>query len=561
MAFFDNIFGFRFQKSKKEIQQIQQTDSFVPPTNEDGAATVEGGLRNSYLDLDGTIRNEFDLITRYREMSLHPEMDTAIEQIVNEAICIEENTPPVKISFKKPEDSSADVLTKGMKDVIEKEFNNIIKLLDFNTQAYDIFRRWYIDGRLYFHAVTQNGKEKEGIKELRYIDPRQIKKIRVTENEKDEITGVELIKIVEEFYAFNQRGMVYPNSQNTGFGGTGIVNGSNVSSITGIKISKDCITYIHSGLTDRYSSTVISHLHKAIRPLNQLKMMEDASVIYRLVRAPERRIFYIDVMDMPQTKANQYMREIMQKTRNKLVYDPSTGDVKDDRRFLTTTEDFWLPMRNGSSTTKIDTLKGGENLGEVRDIEYFLKKLYKSVNVPVSRMDPATSYNVGRATEISRDEIGFSKFIVRLRNRFSMLFDDLLKKQLILKGHIKEENWLDIKDSISYYYTKDNFFAELKQQEILTSRFLVLKQADEYVSLGKYLSEHWVKKNILQQTDDEIAQMDKEIKKELKQKEPLEQPEGSGSKVNAYVSNKKSESDTPSRKIVINRNDVKGSEE
>ncbi len=507
----DELFGPQFPISPESKKALKKNKSFVTPTNDDGAVVVEGGVLGGYIDIDGSIRNEFELITRYREMSLYPELNNAIDQVVNEAIVIEDNIPPVKLEWldERDEEKVPEKFTK----IVEKEFQYILKLLDFNNQGYEIFRKWYIDGRLYFHSVTTEGEEKKGIQEIRYIDPRQIRKIRVIERELDSATQAEIIRILEEYYAYNQRGVQYPQG-NVNYGG--VVVAGQGSTVTGIKISKDAVVHVHSGITDRYSSTILSYLHQAIRPLNQLKMMEDASVIYRIVRAPERRIFYIDVQDLPKTKADQYMREMMQRYRSKIVYDAGTGEVKDDRRFTTMLEDFWLPRRNGVATTAIDTLPGGENLGEIRDIEYFLKKLYKSLHVPLGRLDPNNAFNVGRSSEITRDEVAFSKFITRLRIRFSMLFDSLLEKQLILKGLIKPDDWPDVRHSLSYDFAKDNFFAELKENEILTEKMKTLATLDPDSNnyTKKYFSVEWIRKNVLGQNDENIAEIDKQIKDE-----------------------------------------------
>lgn len=498
-----SIFGYTFGKTKEETKAEDKNKSFITPTNDDGSVVVEGGTLGSYIDIDGTIKNEFDLVTRYREMSLYPELDAAIDDVTNEAIVQEDNIPAVKLNIS---DADPDILPKKTAQLVQEEFDNMLKLLDFNNQGYEIFRKWYIDGRLYYHCVVTEGAEKEGIKELRYIDPRQIRKIRVVQREKDPDSGVEIVKVVEEYFAYNQRGVQYPGQSNN------IIGAGSAGSLTGLKISKDAVVHVHSGITDRYSSTILSHLHKAIRPLNQLKMMEDASVIYRITRAPERRIFYIDVQDMPKTKADQYMREMMQRYRNKLVYDANTGEVRDDRRHQTMLEDFWLPRRNGQALTQIETLPGGANLGEIEDINYFLRKLYKSLNVPLGRLDPNNAFNVGRAAEITRDEVKFAKFITRLRARFSMLFDSLLEKQLILKNIISKDDWLSVREQLFYQWSKDNFFAELKETEILKERMAVLAQVDPHSN--KYFSVNWIRKNVLRQTKDEMKEIDKEIEQE-----------------------------------------------
>lgn len=504
-----DLFGFIFKKSPEQKKEDTRKQSFVVPTNIDGAVTLEGiGSWGTYLDIDGTIKNEFELITRYREMALHPELDSAIDDITNEAIVIEDNKTPLKIDFPTdPVNHPRKELPQKIKNKIQEEFDNILILLDFKNQAYEIFRKWYVDGRLYYHVVIDEKNKQEGIKELRYIDPRQIKKVREIDKEVDPDTGIDLIKIKDEYYVFNQRGVQFA---------TGLPLQNFPAGVsTGAKISKDSIVFVHSGLSDRMSSTILSYLHKAIRPLNQLKMMEDASVIYRITRAPERRIFYIDVGDMPKTKADQYMREMNQRYRNKLVYDANTGDIRDDRKYQTMVEDYWLPRRNGQTITEIETLPGGANLGEIEDIEYFLKKLYKSLNVPIGRLDPNNNMNVGRVAEISRDEVKFTKFIIRLRNRFSQLFDELLCRQLTLKGVISQEDWPAIKDYIKYLFCQDNYFAEMQQLEVIRNRISAAREADPNWQNSIYFSQEWIRKNIFFQTDDEIDAMQQQIEQEI----------------------------------------------
>lgn len=503
MALKDLIFGFVFPKTKDQKKKEDKQESFATPVNEDGALTVESGGYGTYLELNPVVRNEFELVTRYREMAIYPEVDSAIDDIVNESIVMEENEPIVKLDFRRADKK---VLPESIQKKIEEEFNTLMNLLNFDNEGYEIFRKWYIDGRLYYHAVVQEGKEREGIKELRYIDPRQIRKVREIQRDADE-SGVELIKVTNEYFIYNQRGIQYGS-------GNSPLSTASPNSISGVKISKDAIVYSTSGRTDPLSSTVLSHLHKAIRPLNQLKMMEDASVIYRITRAPERRIFYIDVQDLPKAKADQYMREMMQRYRNKVVYDAATGDVKDDKKYLTMLEDYWLPRRNGVATTQIETLPGGANLGEIEDIEYFLKKLYKSLNVPLGRLDPNNAMNVGRVAEITRDELKFSKFINRLRIRFSLLFDSMLEKQLVLKGIIKAEDWPNIKHEIYYHYAQENFFSEIKETEIMKERMAILTQIDPFQ--GKYVSSDWIRRKVLRQSEADQKEIDKEMKEDAK---------------------------------------------
>lgn len=492
------LFGFTIKKTEKQIAR-EEAKSFVAPTNEDGAVSVEGvGAYGAFLDLEGTSKNEFELVTRYREMSLFPEVDGAIDDIVNEAIVLDGEEPAIKINLSDLK------INQSVKDKISEEFETVLSLMNWNNNAYDIFKKWYIDGRLFYHVII-NQQTKDGILELRYIDPRQIRKVRELERTIDSDTGIETIKLSDEYYVFNSRGLLR--------GGAGNIIHSGVSSaIEGLKINVDSILYVHSGIADKFSSTILSHLHKAIKPINQLKMMEDAVVIYRIARAPERRIFYVDVGNLPKTKADSYLRDIMQRYRNKLVYNIETGEMKDDRRFLSMLEDFWLPRREGSTGTSIETLPGGENLGEMTDVEYFQKKVYKALNVPITRLDANNGFQLGRAAEITRDELKFSKFIHRLRLRFTHLFDELLKKQLILKGIVNADEWEVFKEKIRYDFNNDNYFAELKQSEILKNRLELIERVDPYTQ--KYFSTKWIREKVLKQSEDEQIEVDKEIQKE-----------------------------------------------
>lgn len=492
------LFGFTIKKTEKQIAR-EEAKSFVAPTNEDGAVSVEGvGAYGAFLDLEGTSKNEFELVTRYREMSLFPEVDGAIDDIVNEAIVLDGEEPAVKINLSDLK------INESVKQKISDEFETVLSLMNWNNNAYDIFKKWYIDGRLFYHVII-NQQTKDGILELRYIDPRQIRKVRELERTIDSETGIETIKLSDEYYVFNSRGLLR--------GGAGNIIHSGVSSaIEGLKINVDSILYVHSGIADKFSSTILSHLHKAIKPINQLKMMEDAVVIYRIARAPERRIFYVDVGNLPKTKADSYLRDIMQRYRNKLVYNIETGEMKDDRRFLSMLEDFWLPRREGSTGTSIETLPGGENLGEMTDVEYFQKKVYKALNVPITRLDANNGFQLGRAAEITRDELKFSKFIHRLRLRFTHLFDELLKKQLILKGIVNADEWEVFKEKIRYDFNNDNYFAELKQSEILKNRLELIERVDPYTQ--KYFSTKWIREKVLKQSEDEQIEVDKEIQKE-----------------------------------------------
>ena len=483
------LFGFRIGR-KEEEQKLKDENlkSFVPPSLDDGAVEIAaGGAYGTYVDLEGSAKSEAELVTRYREMSLQPECDSAIDDVVNEAIVYNEKEPAISIVL----DDLKGVGT-GIKKKIHEEFDNILRMLNFTTNSYDTFRKWYIDGRLYYHLVIDESNPRAGIQELRYIDPRKIRKVKQPIKKKDEKTNTILTKGYLEYYIFHPRG----------------INRSN----QGLKISKDSICYCHSGLLDQRMLLVLGHLHKAIKPLNQLRMLEDASVIYRLARAPERRIFYIDVGNLPKIKAEQYLRDMMVKHKNKLVYDASTGEVRDDRKFMTMLEDFWLPRREGGKGTEITSLPGGQNLGEMEDIEYFKRKLYKALNVPVSRMEAENNFNLGRASEITRDELKFTKFIARLRNKFTTLFDQLLETQLILTGVTTRAEFREMREHIHYDFLEDNHFSELKNAEIMGDRLRLLGEVDSFV--GRYFSQEYVKKYILHMNEDDIKREADLIKKE-----------------------------------------------
>jgi len=483
------LFGFRIGR-KEEEQKIKDENlkSFVPPSLDDGAVEIAaGGAYGTYVDLEGSAKSEAELVTRYREMSLQPECDSAIDDVVNEAIVYNEKEPAISIVLDDLKGVGA-----GVKNKIHQEFDNILRMLNFTTNSYDTFRKWYIDGRLYYHLVIDESNPRAGIQELRYIDPRKIRKIKQPIKKKDEKTNTILTKGYLEYYIFHPRG----------------INRSN----QGLKISKDSICYCHSGLLDQRMLLVLGHLHKAIKPLNQLRMLEDASVIYRLARAPERRIFYIDVGNLPKIKAEQYLRDMMVKHKNKLVYDASTGEVRDDRKFMTMLEDFWLPRREGGKGTEITSLPGGQNLGEMEDIEYFKRKLYKALNVPVSRMEAENNFNLGRASEITRDELKFTKFIARLRNKFTTLFDQLLETQLILTGVTTRAEFREMREHIHYDFLEDNHFSELKNAEIMGDRLRLLGEVDSFV--GRYFSQEYVKKYILHMNEDDIKREADLIKKE-----------------------------------------------
>jgi Bacteriophage T4-like portal protein (Gp20) len=480
----------------------------VPPNNEDGVDHyLTSGFFGSYVDLEGIYRTEFDLIKRYREMALHPECDSAIEDIVNEAIVSDTNDTPVEIELSNLNASD------GIKRKIRQEFKHILSLLDFDKKCHEIYRNWYIDGRLCYHKVIDLKNPHEGIQELRYIDAmkiryvRQAKKaknderVRMSNINQDNPMEYEFPKI-EEYFIYTPQA-TYPTS-----------NPSTMGDNKGIKIARDAIAYCTSGLVDRNKGSTLSYLHKAIKALNQLRMIEDSLVIYRLSRAPERRIFYIDVGNLPKVKAEQYLRDVMMRYRNKLVYDASTGEIRDDKKYMSMLEDFWLPRREGGRGTEITTLPGGQNLGEITDIKYFQEKLYRSLNVPTSRIGGEGGFNLGRSSEILRDEIKFSKFVGRLRKRFSNLFNDMLKTQLILKNIITPEDWEIMSEHIQYDFLYDNHFAELKDSELLAERLNMVAQAEPYV--GKYFSQDYVRRKILRQTDEEILEQDEIIEREIK---------------------------------------------
>jgi hypothetical protein len=469
---------------------------------------MSSGFFGSYVDIEGVFRTEFDLIKRYREMALHPETDSAIEDIVNEAIVSDSNDSPVEIELSNLNASD------GIKTKIRKEFKYILDLLDFDKKAHEIYRNWYIDGRIYYHKIIDLKNPEEGIQELRYIDAMKMRYIRQQKKKPGEQASRAVAQLksdnpmdydfpeIEEYFIYNPKS-VYPtgNPMQTGAG-------------QGIKIARDAVTYCTSGLVDRNKGTTLSYLHKAIKSINQLRMIEDSLVIYRLSRAPERRIFYIDVGNLPKQKAEQYLRDVMMRYRNKLVYDASTGEIRDDKKYMAMLEDFWLPRREGGRGTEISTLPGGQNLGEITDIEYFKKKLYRSLNVPPSRMDGEGGFNLGRSSEILRDELKFTKFVARLRKRFSNMFNDMLRTQLILKNIITPEDWEVMSEHIQYDFLYDNHFSELKEAELMNERLTLAATAEPYV--GKYYSQDYVRRKILRQTDIEILEQDKLIEDEIK---------------------------------------------
>ena len=498
------LFGFSIEdpNEKKKKGVI----SPVPPNNEDGADYfLTSGFYGQYVDIEGVFRTEFDVIKRYRDMALHPECDTAIEHVVNEAIVSDSNDSPVEINL-----DNLNVSDK-LKTVIRDEFKGVKDLLQFDKKAHEIFRNWYTDGRLYYHKVIDVQKPDEGIKEVRYIDALKLKLMRVQPKNERGPKGAEGIPVlpysgeqtirkdtkIQEFYTYYPQGMAQRYGSVAG---------------KGIKIAKDAITYVHSGLVDRNKKITLSYLHKAIKGLNQLRMIEDSLVIYRLSRAPERRIFYIDVGNLPKVKAEQYLRDVMSRYRNKLVYDANTGEIKDDKKFMSMLEDFWLPRREGGRGTEISTLPGGQNLGELTDIEYFQKKLYRALNVPESRIGADSGFNLGRSSEILRDELMFSKFVGRLRKRFSGLFIDLLRTQMILKNISTPEDFDKMAEHIQFDYKYDNHFAELKDHELMTERLNIMVAIEPYI--GTYYSRDYVKRKILRQTDEEIEEMAQEMEEE-----------------------------------------------
>ena len=487
-----NLFGFQISRQKTDVEQ-QSEKTFAPPSNEDGALTISSAAYyGTYVDLDGTAKNEVELISRYREMAMQPEIESAIDDIINEAIVQNDDGKSIRIimdDLKQPE---------KIKKAIEDEFSIVLRLLNYQNMATDTFRRFYVDGRLFYHIILDEENPTQGIKALRYIDPRKIRKVREIKKDKDTGTSVDVVQTVNEYYIYNDK----------------VTSGSSSSyGPVGVRIAKDAIINVNSGLMDSRRAVVLSYLHKAIKPLNQLRMIEDATVIYRISRAPERRIFYIDVGNLPKLKAEQYLRDIMVKYKNKLVYDAQTGEVRDDRKHLSMMEDFWLPRREGGKGTEITTLPGGQNLGELEDVKYFEKKLYKSLNVPVSRLDPNQSgFSLGRVGEISRDEVKFGKFVDRQRQKFSEIFDQALRVQCVLKGICTAEEFDEFKENIYYDFIKDNNFAELKEAELVRERLSLLGSVDPYV--GRYYSMEWIQRNVLRLSDDDIKEMQKQIDKE-----------------------------------------------
>ena len=485
------LFGFEIKRASKESEKLQ---SIVPQRDDDGAgyASAGAGHFGQYVNIDGDdSKDNYQMIMKYRGVAMHPEVDAAIEDIVNESVVHGEMEQPVDVNMDQLEQPDK------IKKTIKEEFDNIVAMLNFNELGHDIFRRWYIDGRLYHHLVVDENNLKSGIQEIRPIDASRMRKIKQVKKKKDQETGANLVVKTDEYYIYQEK----PGQTNSG-----------------IKLSLDSVSYITSGMLDESRKKVISFLHKALKPINQLRMMEDSLVIYRLARAPERRIFYVDVGNLPSGKAEEYMKSIMARYRNKLVYDAKTGQIRDDRKHMSMLEDFWMPRREGGRGTEVTSLPGGENLGQIDDILYFQKRLYRALNVPINRLEPEAQFNLGRATEISRDELKFQKFIDRLRSRFSHLFYGILKTQLILKGIITEEDWDKIKNDLQIDYVRDNHFKELKDAEIMRERIQTLDQMANYI--GDYFSKEWVMKNILMFSDEDIEKMAGQSAEE----EPNEEP-------------------------------------
>jgi hypothetical protein len=485
MAF--NFFGFQFGKEKED-----KPLSFAAPLSDDGAAYIEaGGLQGYYVDLDGYLRSDSDLIKKYREMSLHADVDMAITGVMNDFLTQDANGILVKLNTDKLN------LPYPIRKLMIEEFNNILHLLDFNRKGFEIIRRWYIDGRLYYHQILHD-EPSMGIREIRQVDPLKIKKVKEV-TKKTKLNNVDMITDYEEYYVYTPQEKT--NSYTNSYEAT-----------QGLRISPDAINYVHSGLYDSVSRRIVSHLHKAIKPLNQLRMIEDATVIYRVSRAPERRVFYIDVGSLPKVKAEQYLRDQMNRYRNKIVYDAGTGEMRDDKKHMSMLEDFWLPRREGGKGTEISTLPGGQNLGEMADVEYFQKKLYMSLNIPITRMQADNGFNMGRSSEITRDELKFAKFIDRMRMKFSELFTNFLRTQLLAKGVMNDSDWKGIEQDLKIEFSTDTYFAESKQTELIKERMGVLREVADYS--GKFFSDKWIRKNILRQTDDEIEEIDRQIEEE-----------------------------------------------
>lgn len=491
------LLGFEIKRAEDKAEN--QILSFAEPLNDDGALTVGTALGGSYgmlLDIEGTAKTEAELVTRYRSMMVNPEIQQAVDEIVNEAISVDTQEKVVKVVLDDTD------LPTNVKNKIHDEFDNVLRLLDFSNQAYDIFSKFYVDGRLNYHCIIDEKNLKRGIVELRYLDPRKIRLIREMEDKPINNQGpaTSMKKIRKEYYLYSD----------TGFGTSKVTNYT--SAVSGVRIAKDSVIRVTSGLLNETNSVVLSHLHKAIKSLNQLRMLEDATVIYTLSRAPDRRVFYVDVGNLPKAKAEQYLQDMMARHKNKVSYDPTTGEIRDDRKMMTMTEDYWFPRREGNKATEVETLDGGSGLGENQNLPYFQNKLYKSLNVPTARLQPETMSSFGRSSEVTREELKFSKFITRIRTRFSIIFDRCLERQLVLKGVISPGEWKEIQNKIRYDFMKDNYFEQLKEAEILKENLGTLDLISQYE--GKYFSREWIIKNVLFMNEDEAKQMAKQIDKE-----------------------------------------------
>lgn len=489
-----SLFGFEIKRK----QDNADLPSFTPEHKDDGAVVVSaGGQYGTYIDLDGTVRTEAELVSKYREMAQQPEIDSAIEDIVNDSIVTEEHVKTVELVLDDVK------IANNVKKAITTEFENVLNLLDFNKYSYDIYKKWYVDGRLYYHVIIDESRLGDGIKELRYIDPRKIRKVREVSKKRDKSDpqASPIQKTAAEYYVYNDKGFQSRAGAQAAMGST-----------NGLRIAKDSIVHVTSGLTDRDGTLVLGYLHKAIKPMNQLRALEDATLIYRLTRAPERLIFYVDVGNLPKVKAEQYLRDMMTKYKSRLVYDSNTGEVRDDRKFMTMTENYWMARREGARGTEISSLPAGQNLGELEDVKYFQRKLFKSLNVPFTRMDPESQFSLGRPSEITREEVKFARFVDRLRLRFSDLFMGCLEKQLILKNIMTPEDWDEFSKQFKFKYARDSFFAESKEMEILTDRLNALNTIAPYA--GRYYSNEWIRKNVLRQTEEEIEEIDEQIKNE-----------------------------------------------
>lgn len=519
-----NVFGFEIKRAKKDQEAVDAipSASVVPPTDDDGAGYITSPSyhNGTYMDIyaDLQVKDQTDLIRKYRTAATHPEVDMAIEEIVNEAIVIPDDENVVELNL------DAVNISTNIKNKISEEFQSVLNMLTFNERAHDMFRSWYVDGRMYHHLVVDKANQKQGIKEIRYVDSTKIRKVKNIKKKVDAQTGVSVVDKVEEFYIYNEK----PVGDKKG-----VASHTVDPKTQTVRLSNDSVSYVTSGLLDETKKMVISHIHKALRPINQLRMMEDSLIIYRLARAPERRIFYVDIGNMSKGKSESYINSLMTRYRNKLVYDQATGEMKDSRKHMSMLDDFWLPRREGGRGTEVTTLPGGQNLGEIDDVRYFQRKVYQALNVPVSRLEQEQAYSLGRATEINREEIKFQKFVTRLRMRFAKLFYHILRQQLVLKGIITDSEWVELfHNRIRVEFYKDNHYTELKDAEVFAQRLTILDQASQYV--GEFLSKEWVMKNVFRFTDQEAEEMQKQIQKEVDSGEVEEpQPEDQGNQQEA----------------------------